>query len=101
MQRFIGMINLSGNELQQMNRAAERRELGEQAVEAVGGELEAIYYTLGEPDIIAVGQFPDADAASKAAFRYNQEVEGEIEVVPAYTGEEFDELVEHLDETPE
>lgn len=101
MQKYIGLLDYTEKEMQQMNEMAERRKIGQQITEARDGELHEIYYTLGSHDAIIIASFPDADAVSQTTFVHGQELGGELQVFPAYTGEEFDELVEHLDETPE
>jgi uncharacterized protein with GYD domain len=103
MQKYLVQVDLSGNELQEMNQAAERevRDMAREIVESVGGSILSVYYSLGEPDIVVIVEMPDAEAVAQAAFAYNQKVEGELDVSPAFTAEEFDEIVEHLDQTPE
>lgn len=101
MQKFIGMIDYGDDELQQMNQFAEHREMGREMVEDHGGEVIDVYYTLGEPDVIVIAEFPDAEAMTQATYRIFQDIEGDVEVVPGYTGEEFDDLVEEYDDTPE
>lgn len=100
MQTFIGLLNYTDQEMQKMNRMAENQDLVEDMIESEGGELHQIYYHLGPHDIIIVAEYPDARAAARTAFVHNQEMGGELEMVPAFASAEFDELVEELDETP-
>lgn len=100
MPKFVGFHNYEENEMEKMNQMAEQDELTKQTVESAGGELLHLRYTIGEHDVVFVAEFPNDEAAAEAAFAYSKEFGGEIELVPAFTGEEFDEVVEHLDETP-
>lgn len=101
MQKFIGLLNYDEREMERMNKRAEQRDLGEQLAESLGGKLTEAYYTLGSTDVVIFGEFPDADTAAQAAFAHDKEIGGELEMIAAYTAEEFDELVEALDQTPE
>jgi uncharacterized protein with GYD domain len=37
-------------------------------IEKLGGRLESFYYALGDSDIVAIAELPDATAATAAAF---------------------------------
>jgi len=100
MQKYVGLLDYSDREMQRMGQMAERRRLGKQMVESVGGRLHDIYYTLGTYDAIIIAELPDPEASALVSFKHDQELGGELETVAAYTGEEFDKMVEHLDETP-
>jgi uncharacterized protein with GYD domain len=46
------------------DKASGRRDAVRQALESVGGRLEAAYYALGDYDVIIIAELPDAVAAS-------------------------------------
>ena len=49
-----------------MNNPHDRREVIKRAVETAGGKLHALYFSLGEFDVLTIQEWPDAESA--AAF---------------------------------
>ena len=49
-----------------MNNPHDRREVIKRAVENAGGKLHALYFSLGEFDVLTIQEWPDAESA--AAF---------------------------------
>ena len=50
------------------DKASARRQANEKLLESVGGKLEAFYYTMGERDVIAIADLPNAEAAAAVSL---------------------------------
>jgi uncharacterized protein with GYD domain len=48
--------------------AAARRRANEKLLQSVDGKLEAFYYTMGDRDVIAIVDLPNAEAAAAVSF---------------------------------
>ncbi len=72
------------------DKASGRREATRQAVESLGGRIEAYYYAFGEHDTVCIFDFPDNSAA--AAFSGAVSMAGLIrtQTIPLLTVEEVD-----------
>ena len=69
--------------------------------EQVGGKIDALYWALGENDVFAVVDLPDAVAATSAAFAINASGAAEVRTTPLLTAEEVDKAAKHtLDYRP-
>ncbi len=72
------------------DKASGRREATRQAVESLGGKVEAYYYAFGAHDTVCIFDFPDAVAA--AAFSEAVSMAGLVrtQTIPLLTVEEAD-----------
>jgi uncharacterized protein with GYD domain len=69
----------------------------EQAVELIdklGGEVQAMYATLGEHDLVLIVNFPGVNEAIKASVALGKMTGIAFSTAPAVTVEQFDQLVE-------
>ena len=60
------------------------------AVESLGGRLEALYFSFGEFDILAVMDLPDNAAAARFALRAASTAQVNVRTTPLLTPEEVD-----------
>ncbi len=67
-----------------------RRQVVNDAVEALGGKLEAFYFSFGDADVVGICEFPDNETA--AAFSMETSSSGRVAVTttPLLTPEEVD-----------
>lgn len=71
----------------------------DEVMEALGaGELKSLYFTLGQYDVVAVTEFPDAETATQFSIRMAQGGHSKAETLRAFTEEESVELIEGLPE---
>ena len=61
-----------------------------------GGEVEAMYATLGPHDLVFVVDFPGTEEAMKASVAITRMSDIAFTTAPAVTVEKFDELMEDL-----
>ena len=86
----LGCYTPEGLKGLQKDKASGRREATRQAVESLGGKVEAYYYAFGEHDTVCIFDFPDNVAA--AAFSGAVSAAGLVRthVIPLLTVEEAD-----------
>lgn len=60
------------------------------AIESLGGKLEALYFSFGEFDILAVMDLPDNAAAARFALRAASTGQVHVKTTPLLTPEEVD-----------
>ena len=70
--------------------ASGRRTAVAHAIESLGGKLEALYFSFGEHDIIAVTDLPDNAAAARFAMRAASTGQVTVQTTPLLTCEEMD-----------
>jgi uncharacterized protein with GYD domain len=68
-----------------------RRAAIEKLTQALGGEVEAFYYALGDDDVIVIVDLPDSTTAAAISLAVNSTGSVEIKTVPLLTVEEVDE----------
>lgn len=65
-------------------------------VEEHGGELQDVYFTLGQYDAIVVTEFPDADTATRALLNILKDGIAETETLRAFTEAETRDIIGDL-----
>jgi uncharacterized protein with GYD domain len=78
----------------QRDKATGRRAAVAKAVEAVGGKLEAFYYTLGERDVIALLDLPDAVTAASLGLTISATGLVRTKTTALLTPEEIDRAIQ-------
>jgi uncharacterized protein with GYD domain len=73
--------------------SAERTQKATELVKKLGGEVEAMYATLGANDLIFVLSLPDNEAAIKASVALSKMSGISFSTAPAVTVAEFDKLM--------
>jgi len=67
-----------------------RREAVKQAIESLGGKLEAVYFAFGEADVYVIGELPDNESAAALSLAANS-TEGLVaQTIVLMTAEDFD-----------
>jgi uncharacterized protein with GYD domain len=67
-----------------------RRDAVKRAVESIGGSLESFDFAFGDPDLYAVADLPDNEAATAMALAVNGSGAVTVHTVPLLTPEEVD-----------
>jgi uncharacterized protein with GYD domain len=62
---FIVLGKLTDKAIENMKRAKERDDKGEQIIESAGGKLISLYYTFGRYDFVATIELPSAEILAK------------------------------------
>ena len=66
------------------------------AVEAMGGKVLGVYYTMGEYDLVGIGEFPNDEVAMTFLLALGQAGTVRTTTLKAFTVEQFTELVKKL-----
>jgi uncharacterized protein with GYD domain len=72
------------------DKATARRLANEKLLESVDGKLEAFYYTMGERDVIAIVDLPNAEAAAAVSLTGMATGLNRVKTTPLLTVEEVD-----------
>jgi uncharacterized protein with GYD domain len=72
------------------DKAAARRQANQKLLESVGGKLEAFYYVMGDRDVIAIVDLPNAEAAAAVSFAGMATGLTRVRTTPLLTVEEID-----------
>ena len=75
------------------DRATGRREAVRQAVESVGGRLEAYYFAFGEDDVVSIVDLPGNVAASALSLAVSATGRVRTRTTPLLTAEEVDQAL--------
>lgn len=70
--------------------AAGRRQANEKLLESVDGKLEAFFYAMGDRDVIAIVDLPNAEAAAAISFVGMASGLSRVRTTPLLTVEEID-----------
>ena len=74
--------------------ASSRRDAVKQAIESVGGQLEAAYFAFGEADVYVIGDLPDHASAAAISLAANKSDGLTAQTIVLMTPEEFDAATE-------
>jgi len=69
---------------------SKRRAAAQQAIQSVGGKLEAIYFTFGQNDVLAIVDLPDNASAAAASLTIGASGALRIHTTVLLTPEEID-----------
>ena len=86
----LGSYTPEGLKGLQKDKASGRREATRQAVESVGGKVEAYYYSFGEHDTVCIFDFPDNVAAAAVSGSVSMAGLVRTQTIPLLTVEEID-----------
>jgi uncharacterized protein with GYD domain len=93
MSRYLFRGSYTAKGLQGLLRdgGSERREQIETLFHSLGGNLEAVYFALGEDDVYAIANLPDNVSAAAASLAANSTGAFQCKTVVLMTPEEIDE----------
>ncbi len=92
MNTFLMFGNYTAQGLGQIS--ADRTQAAVELIQKFGGEVDAMYATLGKHDLVLVVSFPDVPSAMKASVALAKQTGITFRTSPAVTVEEFDEMRE-------
>jgi len=94
MQTYIMFGKYSVQSLQGMS--VQRTQRAKDLVQQLGGEIEQLYATLGDRDLLIVAKLPDTEAAMKASVALTKLTGIALSTAPAVSVEAFDKLMSEL-----
>jgi uncharacterized protein with GYD domain len=93
MPTYISMLRYTQQGISAVKNAPARIDAAKELYKKAGGELKAIYLTLGQYDLVAIGEMPNDEAVARLALVMG--VQGNIrsETMRAFTETEFKKIV--------
>ena len=96
MAHYISLIRYTQKGVENLKDSPKRLEATKKAFEAAGGKVKAIYWTLGQYDAVAIGEFPDDEAALRINLAGAMQGYVRGETLRAFTEEEFRKAIASL-----
>lgn len=95
MPHYIHFIKWTDQGIRNIKDSPKRAETARKRAEQMGGKLQ-LWYTMGGYDIVALGEFPDDDAAQKFIFWLGSLGSVRTTTLKAWTEEEAAKVIEQL-----
>jgi uncharacterized protein with GYD domain len=92
MARFLSLIQFTEQGIKAVGKSTGRAERFRKAVEAAGGQVEAMYWALGEFDGALVFGAPDEQTAAKLLVQLGQEGNVRTKTQQVFDAKEFDSI---------
>ena len=96
MAHYILLIRCTQKGVENLKDSPKRLEATKKAFEAAGGKVKAIYWTLGQYDAVAIGEFPDDETALRINLAGAMQGFVRGETLRAFTEEEFRKAIASL-----
>ena len=96
MPTYITLHRYTQQGIQNIKESPNRIDAGKQAARSLGVELRGIYVTMGQYDLVAIGEAPDDETAARFALALASQGNVTTETLRAFTEDEFRQLVAGL-----
>ena len=96
MPTYITLYKLTDQGVKAIKESPARAEAATKAIEAMGGKVIGIYYTMGEYDLIGIGEAPNDEVAMTFALALGSAGNVRTTTFKAFTIEQFAEIVKNL-----
>lgn len=96
MPTYISMLRYTQQGINNVKSAPARIDATKEAYKKAGGELKAVYLTLGQYDLVAVAEMPNDEAVARMALALGSQGNIRSETMRAFTEAEFRKLVGSL-----
>jgi len=96
MPHYVSLIRYTQKGVENLKDSPKRLDATKKAFEAAGGKLNALYWTLGQYDAVAIGEFPNDEAGLKVNLAGAMQGYVRSETMRAFTEEEFRKAVASL-----
>jgi uncharacterized protein with GYD domain len=96
MPHYISLIRYTQKGVETLKDSPKRLDATKKAFEAAGGKLKATYWTLGQYDAVAIGEFKDDEAGLRVNLAGAMQGFIRSETLRAFTEEEFRKTVASL-----
>ena len=89
MPHYVSLLRYTQKGVENLKDSPKRVDATKKAFETAGGKLKAVYWTLGQYDAVAIGEFPDDATALKVNLAGAMQGFVRGETLRAFTEEEF------------
>ena len=96
MPTYVSLIKYTQQGISSIKEASKRLEAARQNAKAAGGSLKAVYFVMGQYDLVAISELPDDETAAKAALTASSQGNVKTETLRAFTESEFLKMVASL-----
>jgi len=96
MPTYISMLRYTQQGIGSIKSAPARIDAAKEAYKKAGGELKAIYLTMGQYDLVAVAELPNDDAVARMALALGAQGNIRTETMRAFTETEFRKIASSL-----
>ena len=96
MPTFVILGTLTEDGIKDIKNLKKRQETANKIVEAAGGKITALYYTMGRYDWISIVEGPSIEAAMKSLFIFGSGGFNKTETLVAVSGDEAVKIAESL-----
>jgi uncharacterized protein with GYD domain len=86
---YISMLRYTQQGISSVKNAPARIDAAKEAYKKAGGELKAIYLTMGQYDLVAVAEMPNDEAVARMALALGVQGNIRTETMRAFTEAEF------------
>jgi uncharacterized protein with GYD domain len=96
MPTYISMLRYTQQGISSAKNAPARIDAAREAYKKAGGELKAIYLTLGQYDLVAIAEMPNDEAVARMALGMGMQGNIRTETMRAFTETEFKKIAGSL-----
>ena len=93
MPTYVSMLRYTQQGISNVKNAPARMDAAKEAYRKAGGELKAIYLTLGQYDLVAIAEMPNDEAVGRMALSLGMQGNIRSETMRAFTEAEFKKIV--------
>jgi uncharacterized protein with GYD domain len=96
MPHYVHLTNWTEQGIRSVKDTAKRADAFRKAVEAAGGKLVTLLYTMGPHDVVAITEFPSDEACNEVALRIGMTGNVRTVTLKGWTESEMAKLVQKL-----
>ena len=96
MATYISLYRFTKQGIQNIKDSPARLDKAKKAVKASGGELKGFYLTMGQYDLVTVGEWPDDESAARFGLTLCSQGNVRTETLRAFTEDEYRKIISEL-----
>ena len=96
MPTYVSLLNLTQKGVETIKQSPQRVEAAKQMAKSAGGEIKAIYYTMGQYDIVVISEAPDDETAVRTSLAAAQQGNVRTQTLRAFPADDFMKIVKQL-----
>lgn len=96
MPKYISLVNWTDQGIRSYAETTTRAAAAGDLAQRLGGEMTDIYWTMGQYDLVAVGDFPDDESSTAFLLALCSQGNVRSSTLRAFSADEFDRIVGRL-----
>ncbi len=93
---YIGLINYTDQGIRNIKDSPQRAEAARKVIRDMGGDMTALYLTMGGYDLVAILEAPSDEVIAKFVITLSQQGNVRTTTLKAFTESEFEDIVAAL-----